>query len=56
MSRVVSSGWLFARGVSTPITRLTSGMNALAAGNLDVEVSGTEKSDELGQMARAVEV
>ena len=49
-------GWLFARGVSNPITRLTTGMNALAAGDLDVDVSGTEKTDELGQMARAVEV
>jgi methyl-accepting chemotaxis protein len=49
-------GWLFARSVSRPITRLTRGMNALAAGDLDVEVKGAEKSDELGEMARAVEV
>ena len=49
-------GWLFARGVSKPITRLTAGMNALAAGDLDVEIKGTQKTDELGQMARAVEV
>jgi methyl-accepting chemotaxis protein len=49
-------GWLFARSVSRPITRLTTGMNALAAGDLDIEVTGTQKSDELGQMARAVEV
>jgi methyl-accepting chemotaxis protein len=49
-------GWLFARSVSRPITRLTSGMNALAAGDLDVEIKGAEKTDELGEMARAVEV
>jgi methyl-accepting chemotaxis protein len=49
-------GWLFARSVSQPITRLTTSMNALAAGDLDVEVKGAKKTDELGEMARAVEV
>ncbi|HVY52213.1 MAG TPA: methyl-accepting chemotaxis protein [Devosia sp.] len=49
-------GLLFARSVTRPITRLTGGMNALAAGDLDVEVSCLDKTDELGEMARAVEV
>jgi methyl-accepting chemotaxis protein len=49
-------GLLFARSVSTPITRLTTVMNSLAAGDLEVKIEGTDKSDELGQMARAVEV
>ncbi len=53
---VAALGWLFARSVSQPITRLTRGMNALAQGNLDVEIKGADKTDELGQMARAVEV
>jgi methyl-accepting chemotaxis protein len=49
-------GLLFARSVSMPITRLTTGMNALAAGDLEVKIEGIDKTDELGQMARAVEV
>ena len=49
-------GWLLARSVSRPISRLTTSMNALAAGDLDVEVTGDDKTDELGQMARAVQV
>jgi methyl-accepting chemotaxis protein len=49
-------GWLFARSVTQPITHLTAGMNALAAGDLDVDVAGADKTDELGEMARAVEV
>ena len=53
---IAALGWLFARSVSQPITRLTTGMNALAAGNLDVEIRGARKTDELGEMARAVEV
>ncbi|MDO8359024.1 MAG: methyl-accepting chemotaxis protein [Devosia sp.] len=49
-------GWLFARSVSAPITQLTKGMKELAAGDLDVEIKGAEKRDELGEMAQAVEV
>ena len=49
-------GWLFARSVSNPITRLTKGMKELAAGDLGVEIKGAEKRDELGEMAQAVEV
>jgi methyl-accepting chemotaxis protein len=49
-------GLLFARSVTRPITRLTTGMNALAAGDLDVEIPGVNKTDELGEMARSVEV
>ena len=31
-------------------------MEALAEGDLDVEVRGAERTDEIGDMARAVEV
>ncbi|MGV8952616.1 MAG: methyl-accepting chemotaxis protein [Cypionkella sp.] len=48
--------FLFARSVSRPISRLTGTMEALAQGDLDVEVRGAEGKDELGAMARAVEV
>ncbi|AYG70060.1 methyl-accepting chemotaxis protein (plasmid) [Rhizobium sp. CCGE531] len=39
-----------------PVRRLTETMATLAGGNLDVDVSGSERGDELGAMARAVEV
>ncbi len=47
---------LFARSVSRPITRLTNTMEALANGELAVEVDGTQRHDEIGAMARNVEV
>jgi methyl-accepting chemotaxis protein len=49
-------GWLFARSISVPVTRLTAGMKALAAGDLEVEIRGADKRDEVGEMARTVEV
>ena len=47
---------LFARSITTPISRLTGAMKALAAGDLAVEVKGSGRSDEIGEMARTVEV
>ncbi|MEQ1899341.1 MAG: methyl-accepting chemotaxis protein [Devosia sp.] len=49
-------GLLFARSISVPISRLTGTMRALASGNLATEVKGAERRDEIGEMARAVEV
>ncbi|WP_375452399.1 methyl-accepting chemotaxis protein [uncultured Devosia sp.] len=46
----------FARSVSRPISRLTGTMEALAQGDLNVAVHGADGRDELGAMARAVEV
>ena len=53
---VAAAGLLFSRTITRPITRLTGTMQALAQGDLDVEVRGAQRSDELGAMARAVEV
>ncbi len=47
---------IFARSVTKPITRLTGTMKALAEGDLEVEVKGAGRSDEIGEMARTVEV
>ncbi|WP_348931337.1 methyl-accepting chemotaxis protein [Aquabacter sp. CN5-332] len=44
------------RRVIGPITGMTGAMGALAAGDLDVEIHGASRSDEIGNMARAVEV
>jgi len=56
LALVALGGWLFASGVTRPITGLTRGMKALAEGDLSVAIKGQSKRDELGAMARAVEV
>jgi len=49
--------WLALRSlVSKPISRLTQVMARVADGRFDTEVVGTEGRDEIGAMARAVEV
>jgi methyl-accepting chemotaxis protein len=53
---VAAAGLLFSRSVTKPITRLTGTMQELAAGNLDVEVGEAGRRDELGAMAKAVEI
>ncbi|QQR36318.1 HAMP domain-containing protein [Devosia oryziradicis] len=53
---VAALGLLFARSVTKPMTRLTRTMEALSGGDLSAEVRGTERGDELGAMAKAVEV
>jgi methyl-accepting chemotaxis protein len=49
-------GLAFSRSVTGPLSRLTSTMNGLAEGNLDLEINGTRRTDEIGEMARTVEV
>ena len=45
-----------ARSITAPLQRMTVTMNDLAGGNLDVEVPGIGRGDEIGEMAKAVEV
>jgi methyl-accepting chemotaxis protein len=45
-----------ARSITAPLQRMTVTMNDLASGKLDVEVSGLGRNDEIGEMAKAVEV
>lgn len=49
------TAFLIARGIVRPLAGLTSGMAELAGGNFNVELPGTERKDEVGDMARAVE-
>ncbi|NGP16393.1 HAMP domain-containing protein [Devosia chinhatensis] len=49
-------GYVIARSVSRPISRLTGSMEALAQGELSVDISGQHRHDEIGAMARTVEV
>lgn len=43
-------------GVTKPLMKIVELMQALASGKGDVEVQGTDRQDEIGGMARAVEV
>jgi methyl-accepting chemotaxis protein len=50
------AGWLLARSLTRPIDALNAQMVEIANGRFEVTVSGTDRPDELGTMARAVEV
>jgi methyl-accepting chemotaxis protein len=50
------AGTLTQRLIAQPIMQMADRMRSLAAGNLEIEVSGTERTDEVGDMARAVEI
>jgi methyl-accepting chemotaxis protein len=49
-------GTSLVRGISLPVQRLTGSMEAMIGGNLDIAVDGRERPDEIGAMARALEV
>ncbi len=49
-------GWLVTRRLAGPLGALERRMHALADGALDAPVPGGERRDEIGRMARAVEV
>src|SRR5579872_6791387 len=48
--------WLATMKVARPLTRMIERMKALARGELDVEVEGLGRRDEIGEMAATVEV
>jgi methyl-accepting chemotaxis protein len=50
------AGWMAAARVSRPIGRLTASMARLAAHELEAEIDGLGRKDEIGQMAAAVQV
>lgn len=47
--------FFIARGIIRPLSGLTSGMKELAEGNFGVVLPGLDRSDEVGDMAQAVE-
>lgn len=53
---IVGSIWFAITGIAKPIQIITEAMNTLAAGNADTAVPFAGRSDEIGQMAAAVEV
>src|SRR5215212_7199067 len=48
--------FLLGRGMSRPLTEITTVMNRLSNGEIDVAIPGGERKDELGTMAMAVDV
>ncbi|MCI2008698.1 MAG: methyl-accepting chemotaxis protein [Acetobacter peroxydans] len=49
-------GVALVRSIATPVVKLTSVMRVLAGGNTGVAVPGTNRNDEIGTMASAVEI
>jgi methyl-accepting chemotaxis protein len=49
-------GLVLRRVVARPITTMTAAMRSLADGNLQTDIPGIERQDEIGQMAAAVAV
>jgi len=56
LAAVAAIGFLFSRTITRPISKLTDTMDKLAQGQLETEVVGANRTDELGAMAKAVEV
>jgi methyl-accepting chemotaxis protein len=48
--------FLLGRGLSRPLTAITAVMNRLSSGDTEVAIPGSERRDELGSMAVAVDV
>jgi len=53
---LISLTVLVSRRVSKPIKGMTGVMSRLAGGDTEVQVTGGERSDEIGEMARTVDV
>ena len=52
----IAAGMLLVRGIATPIRGMTAVMERLAAGDRTVAIDGVQRRDEIGAMAKAVEV
>jgi len=48
--------WFIARGIATPVKAMTDAMGALAAGDLTITIPAMTSTDEIGDMAKAVDV
>ena len=48
--------WVAVRRVTSPLLDLAGAMHALAEGNRDIEIGSVDRTDEIGTMAKSVEV
>ncbi|MBL6957778.1 MAG: cache domain-containing protein [Rhodospirillales bacterium] len=53
---IFALAFFIAKNTSSPIIALTEDMTQLASGDKTLEITGTERGDEVGAMSRAVEV
>jgi signal transduction histidine kinase len=53
---IITAGVLIALSIRLPLQQILAGMQAITSGDLDRRVQGTGARDEVGEMARAVEV
>ncbi len=52
----VAGAFVVQRRITRPIAAMTNAMRNLAQGNLQIQIPGAERGDEIGAMAEAVEV
>jgi len=50
------AAWGLGRSISLPIRRMTEAMRRLAQGDMDIDVPGLKRRDEIGDMATSVQV
>ena len=53
---IITAGVLIALSIRLPLQQIMTAMRAITSGDYDRKVQGTDASDEVGAMARAVEV
>jgi signal transduction histidine kinase len=53
---IITAGVLIALSIRLPLQQIMTAMHAITSGDLDREVQGTGARDEVGEMARAVDV
>ena len=51
----VALAWIIGNGIANPIIAMTNAMKVLAGGDKSIEINGQERSDEIGDMAGAVQ-
>ncbi|MDJ0931005.1 cache domain-containing protein [Breoghania sp.] len=56
IAAAVSRGLFIARSLVVPLRRFSSQMSEVSNQNLDIEIEGTDREDELGDMSRSVAV
>ena len=52
----VAFGLLFARSITLPIKKIVKNLRDLASGNLETKIFGTDRADEIGDIADTTEV
>jgi methyl-accepting chemotaxis protein len=52
----IAAAMVLSKGIATPIQTMTTAMAALAAGDLNVSIPASKNNDEIGDMAKAMQV